>query len=58
MVSTHVQRLRSELMSLCMSEPNQVLDVEPEVEVEVDSDGEEGEEVVEGVDCEGPVEQD
>jgi len=44
-----------EAMSLCMSEPNQVLGEEPEVEVDADSDGEEEEEV-EGVDCEGPPE--
>ena len=46
-----------EAMSLCMSEPNQVLGEEPEVEVDADSDGEEEEEV-EGVDCEGPPEED
>jgi hypothetical protein len=47
-----------EAMSLCMSEPNQVLGVEPEVEVEVESDAEEEQEEMEGVDGEGPVEED
>ena len=45
-----------EAMSLCMSEPNQVLGVEPEVEIDVESDGEEKE--VDGVRSEGPARDD
>jgi len=54
-VLRQTEEQKVDAMSLCMSEPNQVLGVEPEAEVDVNSDGEEEEVVVEGVDCEGPA---